>query len=154
MFKSNLPLRLNPACSHADNEVFVSKLQELEKVDLRRITNRLINKSNFEPSRAEQARVEFLQFISLLYISDGSYSPSNLADEFWHAFILHTHDYAAFCQKFFGRFIHHEPFDTNYPPPEGRAVNSRRLIERIFIQDVNHSNQTLQFFCTLCEITV
>ena len=32
-------------------------------------------------------------------------------DVVWHAFILHTKEYGAFCQKFFGRFIHHMPPD-------------------------------------------
>jgi hypothetical protein len=35
--------------------------------------------------------------------------PSQLADELWHEFILHTRDYAAFCQKAFGRMLHHTP---------------------------------------------
>jgi hypothetical protein len=30
-------------------------------------------------------------------------------DEMWHAFVLFTRDYAAFCDKHFGRFIHHAP---------------------------------------------
>jgi hypothetical protein len=35
--------------------------------------------------------------------------PSQVADELWHEFILHTHDYQAFCQAAFGRFLHHTP---------------------------------------------
>ena len=35
--------------------------------------------------------------------------PSRLADELWHEFILHTRDYAAFCQTAFGRTLHHVP---------------------------------------------
>lgn len=27
----------------------------------------------------------------------------------WHAFILHTREYAAFCEKIAGHFIHHVP---------------------------------------------
>lgn len=36
-------------------------------------------------------------------------SPSRLIDEFWHAFILRTEAYAAFCERVAGRFIHHVP---------------------------------------------
>lgn len=32
-----------------------------------------------------------------------------IIDEMWHAFILYTQIYADFCQKYFGRFIHHPP---------------------------------------------
>jgi hypothetical protein len=37
--------------------------------------------------------------------------PSELVDIGWHAFILYTVDYAAFCQRVAGRFIHHVPDD-------------------------------------------
>ncbi|MFO0667174.1 MAG: hypothetical protein U0174_24690 [Polyangiaceae bacterium] len=32
-----------------------------------------------------------------------------LMDEMWHCFILHSEDYAAFCQRYFGTFLHHRP---------------------------------------------
>lgn len=38
-------------------------------------------------------------------------APSMAVDLGWHAFVLHTAAYAAFCQRIAGRFIHHEPTD-------------------------------------------
>lgn len=38
-----------------------------------------------------------------------SLSPDQEVDAAWHEFILHTRDYAAFCQDRFGHFIHHVP---------------------------------------------
>ncbi len=35
--------------------------------------------------------------------------PSQVADELWHEFILHTRHYQAFTQKAFGGFLHHTP---------------------------------------------
>lgn len=35
--------------------------------------------------------------------------PSRLVDAYWHAFILDTRAYAAFCTSAFGRFFHHVP---------------------------------------------
>lgn len=35
--------------------------------------------------------------------------PSRLVDAFWHAFILDTRAYSAFCTIAFGRFFHHVP---------------------------------------------
>jgi hypothetical protein len=35
--------------------------------------------------------------------------PSQVVDELWHAFILHTRAYEAFCRQGFGRFLHHTP---------------------------------------------
>ncbi|MET0349697.1 MAG: hypothetical protein ABW067_07900 [Rhizobacter sp.] len=38
--------------------------------------------------------------------------PSQIADELWHEFILHTRNYEVFCRKAFGRFMHHTPAVT------------------------------------------
>lgn len=35
--------------------------------------------------------------------------PSVVVDDMWHDLVLHTRDYAAFCQAAFGRFLHHVP---------------------------------------------
>jgi hypothetical protein len=35
--------------------------------------------------------------------------PSHAVDEAWHGFILCTARYAAFCDKAYGRFLHHHP---------------------------------------------
>jgi hypothetical protein len=38
--------------------------------------------------------------------------PSQVADDAWHAFILHTRYYQEFCSKAFGRFLHHTPAEA------------------------------------------
>ena len=38
--------------------------------------------------------------------------PSQVADDAWHAFILHTRYYQDFCHKAFGRFLHHTPAEA------------------------------------------
>ena len=35
--------------------------------------------------------------------------PSKAVDEAWHEFIVMTRDYAAFCQRAFGQYLHHRP---------------------------------------------
>lgn len=35
--------------------------------------------------------------------------PSQLVDELWHAFILDTHRYQAYCKQAFGELFHHVP---------------------------------------------
>ncbi|MCW2901780.1 MAG: hypothetical protein JWO67_4045 [Streptosporangiaceae bacterium] len=42
-------------------------------------------------------------------------SPSALVDIGWHTFILHTSDYADFCGRTAGRFMHHNPTDGDTP---------------------------------------
>jgi hypothetical protein len=38
-------------------------------------------------------------------------APSREVDHGWHAFILHTREYADFCSRVAGHFIHHAPED-------------------------------------------
>lgn len=38
--------------------------------------------------------------------------PSQVVDVAWHEFILFTANYAEFCNKAFGRFLHHSPAET------------------------------------------
>ncbi|MFC7866532.1 glycine-rich domain-containing protein [Streptomyces murinus] len=57
-----------------------------------------------------------------------SLAPSKLVDYGWHAFILHTVDYAAFCQRIVGRFVHHVPTDEGKHPSESpQAARTRTL---------------------------
>jgi hypothetical protein len=37
------------------------------------------------------------------------FNEANAIDLMWHTFLIYTHDYAEFCQKYFGFFIHHFP---------------------------------------------
>lgn len=39
-----------------------------------------------------------------------------MIDEFWHNFVFHTQDYEAFCTKYFGTFIHHNPGTVDFQP--------------------------------------
>jgi hypothetical protein len=34
-------------------------------------------------------------------------------DKLWHSFILHTKLYREFCDRFFGRYLDHDPLDRN-----------------------------------------
>ncbi|MFF6971609.1 MULTISPECIES: glycine-rich domain-containing protein [Streptomyces] len=36
-------------------------------------------------------------------------APSRLVDPGWHAFMLHTQEYADWCESTFGFFVHHAP---------------------------------------------
>jgi hypothetical protein len=59
-------------------------------------------------------REEFLRFIAVRELVDGPIAPAKPVDDFWHAFILETPAYAAFCDEHFGEFVHHF-HDDAYP---------------------------------------
>jgi hypothetical protein len=69
---------------------------------------------------------EMLVFLDLAASSRDFISPPGPVDTAWHAFILHTRDYEAYCRERFGRVIHHEP--TGEPDPEAyRRAYDRRI---------------------------
>ncbi|MFI6662516.1 glycine-rich domain-containing protein [Streptomyces sp. NPDC050523] len=54
-------------------------------------------------------------------------APSRLVDHGWHAFILHTVDYADFCRRIVGRFVHHVPTDEDGQLPHAAQTRERTL---------------------------
>ena len=43
--------------------------------------------------------------------------PSKAVDALWHGFILDTRSYAAFCQRAFGKMLHHQPASNMHTLP-------------------------------------
>jgi len=56
---------------------------------------------------AQGMRQFFLAYLKSgqLYVS----MPSQVVDDLWHEFILHTREYEAFCKQAFGGLLHHTP---------------------------------------------
>lgn len=95
----------------------------------KRLVNRIAHDEGMEHSLAERVMNEALGFLQLCAKEpDGKYSPSVVVDIGWHTFILYTREYAGFCERVAGRFLHHEPTDV-----PGDANNG-----------VNDSEQTMQ----------
>jgi hypothetical protein len=53
--------------------------------------------------------------------------PSVVVDDLWHELVLHTRDYAAFCQAAFGHFLHHVPESAMAPPAAAENRSTRTL---------------------------
>ena len=63
---------------------------------------------------AERVVEEFRRFVILwAYYPGASHVPSQAVDEAWHLAILFTQRYATMCQRFFGRFKHHNPSSSD-----------------------------------------
>ena len=59
---------------------------------------------------AHAAMTEVLRFMNLCaYAATGPLTPSQRVDDAWHELILCTGYYADFCDRHFGRFVHHDP---------------------------------------------
>lgn len=70
-----------------------------------------------------QARDIFSEMKKFLYVSEIGQQQSilieidettQIIDKMWHHFILFTEDYRIFCDRFFGKMVHHAPFSAEH----------------------------------------
>jgi hypothetical protein len=74
------------------------------------LTDRVATVDGHDQDTAERIIEQALTFLlACARYPDGHLSPSEKVDVGWHAFILHTAEYAEFCERVAGRFIHHRP---------------------------------------------
>jgi len=77
---------------------------------LDQVREKLVRKQVLSEEVVDQAIAEYRKYLVLARLG---YDPlemfSRQVDEVWHAHILFTRDYAEFCQKAFGQFLHHQP---------------------------------------------
>lgn len=68
---------------------------------------------------AERILDQAIGYLQLAALMPGErFTPSPLVDIGWHAFLLYTRDYTAFCSRLTGGgYIHHEPHDNPLVTP-------------------------------------
>ncbi|MFF6973008.1 MULTISPECIES: glycine-rich domain-containing protein [Streptomyces] len=65
---------------------------------------------DLEPTAADQVMDQAIAFVYVLGSQKAfDMAPSKQVDPGWHSFMLHTQQYAAWCQEQFGYFVHHVP---------------------------------------------
>lgn len=89
----------------------VSKsLQILEAWDFSKIRNYLIENETYPLDQIPVVETEYKRFIALIASHPNTrLVMSSAVDDFWHAHVLHTRDYAAMCNALGMEFIHHDP---------------------------------------------
>lgn len=79
-----------------------------------RLADRVAAVDGYDHGTAERITEQALAFlVACGRYPDGHLVPSQPVDAGWHAFILHTAEYADFCHRVAGRFIHHRPSDPH-----------------------------------------
>ncbi|WP_424188608.1 glycine-rich domain-containing protein [Actinokineospora sp. G85] len=75
-----------------------------------RLAARIVEDHGHSPALADRILDQALAFLAACAANaERPLAPSELVDVGWHTFILHTREYAAFCERLAGRFIHHVP---------------------------------------------
>jgi hypothetical protein len=89
------------------------------------VVRRLAAQRNLSQRAARDLFGEMLRFLDSASASTDPVAPPKEVDAAWHLFILHTRDYAEYCGRRFGRFIHHVPTgagDDATQPAGGRPA--------------------------------
>ncbi|MER6829783.1 hypothetical protein ABT352_27640 [Streptosporangium sp. NPDC000563] len=83
--------------------------------------------------RAEQIMEQALSFLTACGARPGArLAPSAIVDIGWHTFLMYTREYAEFCQRIAGRFIHHTPDTPGIPaPPESNAATTATVMREL-----------------------
>lgn len=107
----------------------IEPLQESLRV---RIVNRIIKEEDVSQDVACRILDQTLSFLTLCANEEGAFTPSPMVDIGWHAFILYTREYAAYCQLIARRFIHHVPDDAacgsqSDTPKQGPAMTMEAM---------------------------
>jgi hypothetical protein len=88
----------------------LARLRALERYDISFVAKRLAREKGMSAVSAESAVLEFKRYIGLAVLGyRGLAVPSQEVDEVWHAFLLFTREYEAFCRNAVGFFVHHVP---------------------------------------------
>ncbi|TMC06755.1 MAG: hypothetical protein E6J41_17765 [Chloroflexi bacterium] len=110
----------------------VSALRQLDQYPFDQVRAQLLA-DGMEPATVERSIEELRKYFKLIahgYRDLGMTSPE--VDAAWHALILHTRDYAEFCQSVFGRFIHHRPLRGAEVADVAPAANLHRAYSAVF----------------------
>lgn len=78
-----------------------------------RLSRRLNTEHGLSAETSARVVDQAAAFLAACAASSAPLSPSAAVDLGWHTFVLHTHDYAAFCAEVAGGFIHHVPHDDS-----------------------------------------
>lgn len=97
---------------------------------------RFMRETGLDASDADEIFTEMKRWLWLCGTSPDA--PVNMVgeafviDEMWHTFLLFTRDYADFCERFFGRFIHHMPKTSEQRSDPDWRVGLKRDYELIY----------------------
>ena len=101
------------AMGQITTDSFVAHLPQLDLTPIRiRIAK---EHSELTVERLDELESKYLRFLMLCKAEPGiRHEPDKDVDLYWHTHILHTKQYTADCQKYFGYFLHHDPNVTEH----------------------------------------
>ncbi len=112
-------LKLKPDYAHLQAAVDGMKADPMTAV-----VKRLV-REGMDAKLAQRVRLGYIQFLALIMAGLSPVTPSHLVDKAWHTHIIHTMQYMGFCEKHFGRYIHHTPLEHVLATSKGSTMVGR-----------------------------
>jgi hypothetical protein len=84
-------------------------LDRLNAWDLSIVKKKVVRDGLFAAGEVDAIEQQYKHFLALSCAQDAPLHVDPRMDDFWHAHILFTQDYAAMCQAVAGQFLHHRP---------------------------------------------
>jgi hypothetical protein len=104
----------------------------------------------------DEAAALFEDLMAWLWVSSRPDAPplsidaaTLVLDEMWHEAVLHTERYAALCERWFGRFIHHRPTATDAPPAPAERVRAESEAQWRFLAAELGVDRVLRWYVEL-----
>ena len=91
-------------------------LDQIEAVPVERyeaVIRRIARAHHVRRDTARRWFEEMVRFLDLCAGASTPLAPSRKVDKAWHEFLLFTREYEEFCTERYGRFVHHDPYETN-----------------------------------------
>jgi hypothetical protein len=102
------------------------RLAMLEREDLAYLARRVALRCAVPLSKAMRAVDAYKKYVALHMAEPFNAHPmSGLVDEIWHEHILHTREYAQFCSRIIGWFLHHIPSTEDDETTTSEATQAR-----------------------------
>ena len=80
------------------------------------VRKRYMQQEDVSETIAREHERELKRYLALCAANPSTnYGMKGPVDDLWHTFLLFTVDYAAFCDRVAGRFIHHVPASSSAP---------------------------------------
>lgn len=111
---------LSPAATQADGSIEQAKVSTEFRMFWR---NQIMQDHGLPLMEADAIISDTLSFLTVCAMNPcNKFRPSKKVDIGWHQFILNTREYAEFCDRVAGRFLHHVPERNAAPSGEGTAI--------------------------------
>ena len=84
--------------------------------------------SELDDSQQQQVWETLRDYFAMCHAARGASvaMPSRIVDDAWHTFLLFTREYSEFCQRAFGRDLHHAPHEPLQTPGPLKSSSSSR----------------------------